>query len=140
MCNDSGTRFGVEEWIGENRNSAALYPLFGGFWPRNACLYWTAPTAKRPPLEAVGSAGHIMMLQSELDPWTPLVGAMKTFAVLPNTSMILVQNEYSHALLLPYGSECVDRPVAEYFLYGKQPERLTTCTGNPLAADAAGNP
>ncbi len=135
VCNDSGSSFGVDDWIGENRNSAALYPLFGGFWARNACLYWGAPTVKRPSIEAVISAGHIMMLQSELDPWTPLVGAMKTFAVLPNASMILVQNEYSHGPILPYGSECVDRPVAEYFLYGKQPERLTTCNGNPLAAD-----
>ncbi len=140
VCNDSGSSFGVDDWIRENRNSAALYPLFGGYWARNACLYWGVPTVERPPIEAVISAGNIMMLQSELDPWTPLVGAMKTFAVLPNTSMILVQNEYSHTLLLPYGSECIDRPVAEYFLYRKQPERLTTCTGNPLAADAAGNP
>jgi pimeloyl-ACP methyl ester carboxylesterase len=140
MCNDARSSFGVDDWIRQNRDSAVLYPMFGGFWARNACLYWGAPTAERPPIEAVISAGNIMMLQSELDPWTPLEGAMKTFASLPNTSMILVQNEYSHTLLLPYGSECIDRPVAEYFLYGKKPERLTTCSGNPLAADAAGIP
>jgi len=51
--------------------------------------------------------------------------------------MILVQNEYSHGLYPPYGSACIDRPVAEYFLYGKQPDRLTTCAGKPLAADAS---
>jgi hypothetical protein len=138
MCNDSGTRLGVDEWIGENRNSAALYPLFGGFWPRNACLYWPKQTAKRPAVSAVADAGPIMMVQTELDPWTPLSGAMKTFSVLPNVSMILVQKEYSHTLLFPYGAECVDRPVAEYFLYGKQPDRLTTCIGNPLTADTGG--
>jgi len=140
MCNDSGTRYGVDSWIGENRTSAELYPLFGGPWPRNACLYWPVPTGKRPAVEAVGKAGPFMMVQAELDPWTSLLGAMKTFAVLPNASMILVEKEYSHTLLLPYGAECVDRPVAEYFLFGKQPERLATCAGNPLEADAAGGP
>jgi len=140
MCNDGRSSFGVDDWIRENRNSAALYPLFGGYWVRNACLYWGAPTAKRPPIESVISAGNILMLQSELDPWTPLEGAMKTFAILPNTSMILVQNEYSHGLYPPYGSVCIDRPVAEYFLYGILPERLTKCAGKPMAADAGRNP
>jgi pimeloyl-ACP methyl ester carboxylesterase len=139
MCNDCRSSFGIDDWIRENRNSAELYPLFGGYWVRNACLYWGAPTAKRPPIEAVISAGNILMLQSELDPWTPLEGAMKTFAILPNTSMILVQNEYSHGLYPPYGLACIDRPVAEYFLYGILPGRLTKCAGKPLAADAGRN-
>jgi hypothetical protein len=46
---------------------------------------------------------------------------MKTLAVLPNAGMILVQKEYSHTLLLPCGSECVDRPVAEYFPTANNP-------------------
>ncbi len=137
MCNDSRSSFGVDDWVRENKESAALYPLFGGYWVRNACLYWDAPAVKRPPIESVISAGNILMLQSELDPWTPVEGAMKTFAALPTASMILVQNEYSHGLYPPYGSACIDRPVAEYFLYGKQPDRLTTCAGKPLAADGS---
>lgn len=139
-CNDSGTSFGVDDWIRENRSSAALYPLFGGFLVRNACLYWGAPTVKRPPVEAAAGAGNILMLQSELDPYTIREGAMKTFALLPNARMILVQNEYTHALYAPYRLECIDRPVAEYFLYGKLPEeRLTKCVGKPLTAYEAGN-
>ena len=27
VCNDSGSSFGVDDWIRENRNSAALYPF-----------------------------------------------------------------------------------------------------------------
>jgi len=134
-CNDSGSSFGVDDWISENRISAILYPLYGGFLVRNACLYWGAPTVRRPPIEAVVGAGNILMLQSEFDPWTPVEGAMKTFTSLPNTSMILVQGEYTHALHIPYGLDCIDKPVAEYFLYGKQPQRLTKCAGIPLAAD-----
>ncbi|MEE9911739.1 MAG: alpha/beta hydrolase [Deltaproteobacteria bacterium] len=140
MCNDSGSRFGVDAWIDENKKSVASYPFYGGFWVQNACLYWDAPTARRPAAAQVAGAGPILMLQSELDPWTTLEGAEATFARLPNTHMILIQNEYSHSLVPPYGQECVDRPVAEYFLYGTLPaKRLTRCAGNPLPADAAGN-
>ncbi len=137
MCNDSGSGFGVNDWIDENKKSVALYPFYGGFWVQNACLFWDAPTVQRPALAVVASAGNILMLQSELDPWTTLEGANTTFASLPNASMILIQKEYSHSLVPPYGKECVDRPVAEYFLYGKiPPDRLTKCEGNPLPADA----
>ena len=140
MCNDSGSSFGADEWIEANKNSVASYPFYGGFWVQNACLYWDAPTVRRPAVERVASAGPILMLQSELDPWTTLEGADTTFAYLPNTRMILIQNEYSHSLVPPYGQECVDRPVAEYFLYGTiPPERLTRCAGNSLPADAAEN-
>ncbi len=140
MCNDSGSSFGVDEWIEENKISVASYPFYGGFWVQNACLYWNAPTVHRPAVERVAGAGPILMLQSELDPWTTLEGADTTFAHLPNTRMILIQNEYSHSLIPPYGQECVDRPVAEYFLYGTiPPERLTHCAGNPLPADATEN-
>ncbi len=140
MCNDSGSSFGVNDWINENKQSVALYPFYGGFWVQNACLYWDAPKVHRPAAAVVAGAGNILMLQSELDPWTTLEGANTTFASLPNTSMILIQNEYSHSLVPPYGTECVDRPVAEYFLYGKTPpERLTKCGGSALPADAAVN-
>ncbi len=53
MCNDSRSSFGVDDWVRENKKSAALYPLFGGYWVRNACLYWDAPAVKRPPIDSV---------------------------------------------------------------------------------------
>lgn len=136
MCNDSGSSYSADTWISANRDIVDIYPFYGGYWVQNACVYWGAPTVRRPTAEMVASAGNILMLQSELDPWTTLEGANKTFETLPNTRMILIQNEYSHSLVPPYGQECVDRPVAEYFLYETIPaDRLTKCAGNPLAAD-----
>ena len=133
--NDSGSNFGVDEWVRASRSSSALYSLYGGFWAQNPCIYWGGATVTRPSASAMAGAGKIMMLQSEQDPWTPREGALKSLAVLPNAGMVLVRNEYSHGLYPPYGTECIDRPVAEYFLYGKAPERLTICDGKALAAD-----
>ena len=72
------------------------------------------------------------MLQSEYDPYTILEGALKTFAALPNASLIVVKGEFQHFVLLPYGDDSIDRPIAEYLLHGTQPPRLTTCEGKPL--------
>lgn len=136
MCNDSGSALGVDAWVAENRKSAELYPFYGGYWVQNACLHWDAPNVQRPAVEKLAGAGNIVMLQSELDPWTIMEGAMKTFEALPNASMILIRDEYSHGPIPPYGRECVDRPIAEYFLYGTPPQRLTTCAGKPLPTPA----
>jgi len=140
VCNDSGTGYNEESWVLDLENSAGLYPLFGDLMTllpemQNACLYWGGPVVARPPIESIASAGGILMLQSQYDPQTPREGAMKTFLALPNASMIQVDGEYSHGLYPPYGSACVDVPVAEYFLTGKQPSRMSNCEGNALCAD-----
>lgn len=134
-CNDAGSSYTEYTWIAASRSSSALYPLYGGFWAQNACIYWGAPVVSRPPVTAVNKAGTIMILQSELDPWTVREGAFKSFEVLSNARMIVVQNEYTHGLMLPYGSEYIDRPVAEYFLFGTAPKRLSYFAGKALAAD-----
>lgn len=72
------------------------------------------------------------MLQSEYDPYTLLEGALKTFAVLPNASMIVLENEFQHFVLVPYGDDAVDLPIARYLLQGIQPPRLTRVEGKPL--------
>ena len=136
ICNDSGTIYGKDDWLRASRSSSALYPVFGGFWAQNACIYWGGATVSRPPTAAVAKAGPIMIVQSEQDPWTPREGALRSLTALPNAGMIEVLDEYSHGLYPPYGVACVDKPVAEYFLYGTAPERMTYCQGKPLPADA----
>ncbi|MOA39912.1 TAP-like protein [compost metagenome] len=71
------------------------------------------------------------MLHSEYDSATPIAGAQKAFNALPNARMIAISNEYKHAIF-PYGTACVDRQVANYFLNGQLPERLSSCAGKEL--------
>jgi pimeloyl-ACP methyl ester carboxylesterase len=136
-CNDTRMRFGTDAWVEKNTNLAALYPLFGGSFTEWPCLYWSAPPVTRPALALASQAGGIVMLQTQLDARTPLEGALRSFAAMPNASLVQVDGEYNHGLSLPYQVDCVDIPLAEYFLTGKQPVRHSTCTGKPLAADAS---
>ena len=132
QCNDEGTSYDADAWVQASAFNAERYPLFGGSDIENLCLYWGGQRVKRPPVETIARAGGFVMLQSEYDPYTILEGALKTFAALPNASLIVVKREFQHFVLLPYGDDSVDRPIAEYLLYGTQPPRLTTCEGKPL--------
>lgn len=135
QCNDTGTTFDAASWSQASRLNASLYSLFGAFNAMNPCLYWGGPIIKKPASELAAQAGGIVLLQSQLDPFTTLEGALKSLAVLPNASMILIENEYQHSIGIPYGTDCVDLPIAEYFLNGTQPPRTTNCAGKSLAAD-----
>jgi len=132
QCNDAGTSYDAQAWVQTNRFDALLYPVFGGFTVENPCIYWGGPIVRRPAVENVARAGSIVMLQSQMDPWTLQEGALKSFAALPNASMILVENDYTHFVIVPYGDECIDKPIAEYLIYGARPQRMTTCKGKPL--------
>ncbi|QKV54003.1 alpha/beta hydrolase [Comamonas antarctica] len=66
------------------------------------------------------------MLQSRYDGQTPVVGAMQSWLALSQARMIVVEDEYRHALF-PYGTDCVDNQVADYFLQGTLPHRLGSC-------------
>ena len=135
ICNDMATVGDEQRWVDIGNDYAARYPLTGGAATANPCLYWGAPVVTRPPLTAASKAGPLLMLQSRYDAETPIEGAQKTLEALPNASMIVVENEYSHGLF-PYNDTCVDAQVANYFLNGSMPPRTSSCAGKPLPADA----
>lgn len=135
-CNDTSTRGNEQYWIDRGNESAARYPFSGGELTLNPCLYWDAPVKIRPSLTNARMAGPLLMLQSRFDALTAYEGAMTSFDALPNASMIMVEKEYKHGLF-PYGDDCVDEKVVDYFLYGKMPARMNSCAGKPLHADAA---
>lgn len=133
VCNDAAIRYTPETWLQASNRNAALYPDFGGLLRDNACLYWPPSGITRPPQERAATAGPILMLQTELDPLTVLTGAEKSLSLLPNARMIEITGEYTHAPLPPYGTSCVDKPIAHYFLDGTLPAN-TRCDGLPLPA------
>ncbi len=135
-CNDTGIQGDAQYWLGVSNDYVARYPLFGGASAAMACLHWTKPPRKLSPL-ATGMVmdGAVLMLQSRYDGATPVEGAMATLAALPNARMIVVEDEYAHGLF-PYGTECVDAQVADYFLQGRLPLRTSSCAGKPLPGEA----
>ena len=134
ICNDLATYGNESLWVDIGNQDAASYPGWGGDVTKNHCLQWGGPAAQRPPLSAAAKAAPILMLQSRYDGPTPIEGAMVTLAGLPKTSMIIIENEYKHGLF-PYGDDCADPQVGEYFATGKLPPRTSTCPGKPLAGE-----
>jgi hypothetical protein len=133
-CNDTGTAGDASYWLGVSNDQVARYPMVGGNSVAKPCVYWPASPRKIAPLSTIEGL-PILMLQSRYDGATPVESALATLAALPGARMILVENEYRHGLF-PYGTECVDTQVANYFLQGTLPPRNSTCAGNSLAGKA----
>jgi pimeloyl-ACP methyl ester carboxylesterase len=133
-CNDTGTAGDASYWLGVSNDQVARYPMVGGNSVAKPCVYWPASPRKIASLSTIEGL-PILMLQSRYDGATPVESALATLAALPGARMILVENEYRHGLF-PYGTECVDTQVANYFLQGTLPPRNSTCAGNSLAGKA----
>ena len=132
VCNDTGTDDTADSWVRKSNENARRYPDFGGAARENPCLYWRKPAIAKPKQQIVAQVGPIMMLQSTRDPLTVVSGAMNSLSLLPNARMVLIDGEITHAPVPPYGTSCVDKPIAEYFLNGIAPSaRTTTCAKNP---------
>lgn len=127
VCNDIGTDYTPDTWVTESNENARKYPDFGGAVRENACLYWRKPTIPRPQQWRAAQTGPIVMIQSEKDPLTILPGAMNSLSLLPNASMVIIDDEITHAPVPPYGTTCVDKPIADYFLRGTPLPRMTHC-------------
>ena len=140
QCNDMAMSFDEASWVQQNNAQAARYSFFGGHFTSYPCLYWGGPVVPRPALANAAQARSILMLQSQFDPQTPLEGALNSLATLPNASMILVGNAIDHVVSIPYGSDCIDLPLAQYLLDGTRPPRMTQCPGKLLPADAPTGP
>jgi pimeloyl-ACP methyl ester carboxylesterase len=128
ICNDVPFGYDVAAWVSLQDELAALYPLQGGLITGSPCLYWGPPTVTRPPLSAASLTGPILFTQTELDPQTPLEGAMASLAAMPTASIVQVDGGWNHGVMVPSGNPCIDVPVGRYLLDGTPPPlRDTHC-------------
>ena len=137
VSNDYPMSLGVDGWIQATNRNASTYPLAGGLFSEWPGLYWRAPSVTRPPLARAAQAGNILLVHNDLDAVTPLEGAEKALAELPNASMVLFRGEITHGTFFPYGQACADDPVARFFLQGTALPRRTQCPSNALMWDVA---
>lgn len=136
ICNDLPTQGDQAFWTALGNEDAARYPGWGGDVTQNHCLHWGGPAVQRPPLSAAAKASPLLMLQSRHDGPTPIEGALGTLEALPNARMIVIENEHTHGLF-PYGDDCADPQVGEYFATGKLPPRTSSCPGKPLLGESS---
>ena len=128
LCNDTANITDEWFWIEQGNLQFRDYPFTGGQVTQNPCIYWGGPRVSKPPISnADKTADGLLLLQSRYDTQTPAEGALQALSKLSNASMIMIENECSHGLFFPYGTECVDLAVARYFNDGMLPQRMTTC-------------
>jgi pimeloyl-ACP methyl ester carboxylesterase len=102
------------------------------------CARWGGPSARPPMLSALEQAPPCLLLQSDRDATTPLVGAIHILDRYTNARMLLVRQSEQHGLFNFTLSTCIERTAARYLLTGSLPEarsRVLACEGtlgNPV--------
>ncbi len=133
VCNDTPAPQGTDYWVKDGNEQAVKYPLIGGSVTQNPCAFWGAPTTQKPATPA--GMPPLLMVQNEYDPATVTEGAFGALKATPNARMVLVDDETRHGTF-PYGTECVDVQVSEYFLKGTLPAQdFTVCPAVPLPGE-----
>ncbi|WP_034343212.1 alpha/beta fold hydrolase [Deinococcus misasensis] len=134
MCGDTPSIYNsYQQYVDVSNQEAKDYPLLGGD-ATAFCYFYGHPRANKPATPSAQKMPPIMMLQSEYDPPTAREGALSGFKSLPNAHMVFVDNDATHGLF-PYGTECVDLPVLNYFLHGTLPAKnFSVCEAKPLPA------
>lgn len=132
-CNDGPSPTDPAYWnqkIAEQREVAPTFVI-----GVNCTEEWGGPTVVRPDVERARRVPNILMVQNQYDPATPLPGALKTYELLGNASLIYNTRAYTHGVF-PSNEACVDGPVAEFFAADEIPGRFVVeCEGKGLLDD-----
>ncbi|WP_188726185.1 alpha/beta fold hydrolase [Pseudoclavibacter endophyticus] len=129
-CTDGQWTQGAEHWADFHETTAEVAPLTAqlGLLITPTCAFW--PTDSKMP-ELGADFPETLVVQSELDSMTPYEQGWAAGTGLPNTSLIVVDNESIHGVF-PYGTDAVDLPVIEFLLGGDRPADTIVAPGKPL--------
>jgi pimeloyl-ACP methyl ester carboxylesterase len=120
-CSESVALITEDEIVRETRNT-----FLGEYRTRRhieACKEW--PRGNIPPeyYAPVSSAVPVLMLSREFDPATPAEFGTAAAKSLPNSRQILIPGR-AHS----YGSECIEKLIAEFFSQASAAELDAGCT------------
>lgn len=140
-CNDGPSPTDPELW---NQQIASLREVAPAFFhdrfELNCTEEWGGPTVVKPDVDRARRVPNILMVQNQYDPATPLDGALATYELLGNASLIYNTRSYTHGVFPTFG-RCVDGAVADFFTADEIPDRFVLeCEGKGLfdeLADAA---
>ena len=136
QCQDGRWQHSTGYWQAQRDKLARTAPFAGGlFSALPVCAFWPA-TEEMPKPGNHKTHPETLILQSEMDPATDYAGGARSAKLLPNTTLVSVDDEVSHGVY-PYGSACVDDVVERYLLTGERPRRNVVCQGHALPGDDA---
>jgi pimeloyl-ACP methyl ester carboxylesterase len=122
-CNDFAWTRSEAEIRESARRYAGRYFNFNGDQTLEelACTRWGGPRARRPDLSRLSLAEPFLLIQSEKDTSTPLVGAQHILHAFSNARMLLVRRADLHGVFNYTNSSCIERTAAHYLLTGELP-------------------
>lgn len=123
-CSDTQWPQEWSKWRRDNWQTHAKAPFetWGNAWYNAPCYYWQAEPGK--PVDVDGSqVDNALLISGTLDGATPYEGSLEVRKRYPNSRLIALVGETTHAASL-YGNACVDDRIADYLLTGKLPERI----------------
>ncbi|HEY8517237.1 MAG TPA: alpha/beta fold hydrolase [Candidatus Binatia bacterium] len=132
-CNDGPAPTDPEFWnqqVAELRDVAPAY--FHDRLELNCTEEWGGPTTVRPSVDGARRVPNILMVQDQYDPATPLPGALRTYELLGNASLIYRTRDYTHGVF-PTFETCVDDAVLSFFAADEVPGHFALeCEGKGL--------
>lgn len=135
LCNDTPWPRGEASYRKVFLENTAKYPMFAYLHTTftGVCAYWPYQAASAPTIDGSGTP-KMLMVQTELDPATPLEGARKAHQANQSTRLLFVDNQGSHGAYLTK-NQCVDKAVTAYLGRGTLPDHDVTCPGIPLPGE-----
>lgn len=132
LCND--TRWSKREasYRREFLDNSKNHPYFAYLHSTvtSVCAYWPYQGPPAPTIDGSGTP-KMLMVQTELDPATPIEGARRAHGANHSTRLLFVDNQGSHGGYFT-ANTCVDKYVSAYLTHGTLPEEDVTCQGVPL--------
>jgi pimeloyl-ACP methyl ester carboxylesterase len=138
QCSDVQWPKSWAQWRSDNWRIHAIAPFetWANAWFNAPCVFW--PAKAGTPVNVNGSKVKSgLLVDGTLDAATPYQGSLEVRNRFPNTSLVALQGEITHAGT-PFGNApCADNAVADYLLTGKRPARLPgggadlTCSKSP---------
>ena len=136
QCQDGRWNQSTQYWRAQRDKLARTAPFAGGlFSALPVCAHWPA-TEEMPKPGNHRTHPDSVILQAEMDPATSYAGGARSAKLLPNTTLVSVDDEVSHGIY-PYGTACVDDVVERYLLTGTRPRGNVVCQGKALPGDEA---
>lgn len=130
-CTDGTWTQDEDYWANYLEETAITSPLsrqLGQLSVIPTCVFWPVE-GKLPPIH--DGFPETIIVQSEVDALTPLERARVFAERLPNSSLIVVDNESAHGVF-PYGADAVDRPVIDFLTGGDRPDETVVTQALPL--------
>lgn len=124
-CTDAAWPTNWNKWRNDNWRIHAKAPFetWANAWFNAPCFFWNAKPGK--PVNVDGSkVDSALLISGTLDGATPYSGSIEVRKRYPNSSLIALRGETTHAASL-YGNSCVDDRIADYLLTGERPERVS---------------